>query len=154
MELLPKVKLICGIFLSLTIVATVLACALWDFQRQTLVSNVIYMGGLLLAFILNSTIACCLLLGIAQQNFRMFFPYIVCSTFHSIISLCGIGFYIGTSVYTLTTQKQSHHDIYVLMIFSILFPFWYWSLHTVRRYRDHVRKTAGEHYKFTDDEFI
>ncbi|VDM60513.1 unnamed protein product [Angiostrongylus costaricensis] len=43
-RLLFNVKLICGIFLSLTIVSTVLACALWDFQRQPLLSNMLYMG--------------------------------------------------------------------------------------------------------------
>uniref|UniRef100_A0A158P8Q8 C2H2-type domain-containing protein n=1 Tax=Angiostrongylus cantonensis TaxID=6313 RepID=A0A158P8Q8_ANGCA len=153
MELLPKVKLICGIFLSLTIVSTVLACALWDFQRQPLHSNLLYVGGLLLAFILNSIIAGLLLLGIAQQNFRMFFPYIVCSTIHGVISLLGIGFYVGPSIYTLIAQKQSRDDLYVLAIFSVLFLFWYWSFHTVRRYRDHVRKTAGEHHKLNDDDF-
>ncbi|KHJ79489.1 hypothetical protein OESDEN_20863 [Oesophagostomum dentatum] len=85
MDLAARVKLICGIFLSISIVSTVLACALWDFQHQPPVNNVLYISGLLLAFMLNSGIAYCLLAGTVQQKSSLFFPYIVCASIHAVV---------------------------------------------------------------------
>ncbi|KJH47682.1 hypothetical protein DICVIV_06249 [Dictyocaulus viviparus] len=153
MELLQKVKFIWGIFLSLSIVSTVLACALWDFQRQPLFWSILYMGGLILALILNSTIAFYLLIGASKQNSRMFYPYIVCSTIHSIISLSATVFFFGSSIYSLLEHKGPD-DLLMLAIFAIFTVFWYWSREIVRQYRDHVRKLAGEHVKFDNDRDI
>lgn len=44
MDLAARVKLICGIFLSISIVSTVLACALWDFHEQTPTNNALYIS--------------------------------------------------------------------------------------------------------------
>ncbi|KAL6743245.1 hypothetical protein Aduo_016367 [Ancylostoma duodenale] len=84
-DLAARVKLICGIFLSISIVSTVLACALWDFQEQTPANNALYISGLLLAFLLNSGIAYSLLAGTLQQRSSMFFPYIVCASIYTVI---------------------------------------------------------------------
>ncbi|KAK6057091.1 hypothetical protein COOONC_05395 [Cooperia oncophora] len=42
MDLAPKVKLIAGIFVSMSIISTVLACALWNFPAQSTTNNTLY----------------------------------------------------------------------------------------------------------------
>ncbi|WKY10147.1 hypothetical protein Q1695_002472 [Nippostrongylus brasiliensis] len=153
MDSAPKVKLICGIFLSLSIVSTVLACALWDFPAQTPANNILYFNGLLLAFMLNSGIAYCLMIGTVHQNSRMFFPYIVCASIYSAVSVFGIAFFFGSLLYALSSSRMAG-EVYGLAVFTLLFGFWYWSLQIVRSHRDYVRKTSGEHVKFNNPEFV
>ncbi|CAJ0589393.1 unnamed protein product [Cylicocyclus nassatus] len=153
MDLASRVKLICGIFLSISIVSTVLACASWDFQQQTPVHNALYISGLLLAFMLNSGIVYCLLVGTVQHRSSLFFPYIVCSTIYTGVSLFGAGFFLGSTIYSIPDKTRIDH-IYLLVIFLVLLSFWYWSLRTVRAYRDYVRKISGEHVIFTNPEFV
>ncbi|VDO10264.1 unnamed protein product [Haemonchus placei] len=44
MDSSSKVKLIAGIFVSMSIISTVLACALWDFPANSTISNSLYFG--------------------------------------------------------------------------------------------------------------
>ncbi|KAK6758680.1 hypothetical protein RB195_016105 [Necator americanus] len=153
MDSATTVKLICGIFLSISIVSSVLACALWDFQEQTSTNNALYISGLLLAFVLNSGIAYCLLAGIVQQKSSMFFPYIVCASIHSVVSMFVSAFFLGSIIYSMREEKRSDH-FYISALFLILFVFWRWSLKTVKSYRDYVRKISGDHVIFTNPEFV
>ncbi|KAK5967805.1 hypothetical protein GCK32_011890 [Trichostrongylus colubriformis] len=153
MDSAPKVKLIAGIFMCMSIISTVLACALWDSSRQSTANNSLYYGGLLIGFLLNSGIAYCLLIGTVQQSSRLFFPYIVCASIHSTISVFGIAFFFGSSIYAVTARKMTE-DFYGLVIFVTLFAFWYWSLHIVQSHRDYVREISGEHVKFDDMEYV
>ncbi|XGW03501.1 hypothetical protein V3C99_015020 [Haemonchus contortus] len=153
MDSSSKVKLIAGIFVSISIISTVLACALWDFPANSTINNSLYFGGLIIGFLLNSGIAYCLFIGTAQQNSRMFFPYIVCVTIHTVISIFGIAFFFGSVIYAVLARKMVD-DVYGLVVFTLLFGFWYWSLHIAQKQRDYVRKISGEHVKFNDVEFL
>ncbi|RCN44028.1 hypothetical protein ANCCAN_09973 [Ancylostoma caninum] len=152
-DLAARVKLICGIFLSISIVSTVLACALWDFQEQTPTNNVLYISGLLLAFLLNSGIAYSLLAGTLQQRSSMFFPYIVCASIYIVVSTCGVGFFLGSTIYSLATRTKADHA-YAAGIFLLLLVFWYWSLRTVKAYRNYISKISGEHVIFNNPEYV
>lgn len=68
-------------------------------------------------------------------------------------SALGIAFFFGSSLYALTSRKLAE-DVYFLAASIMLFGFWYWSLKTVQRHRDYVRKVSGEHVKFNDVEFL
>lgn len=68
-------------------------------------------------------------------------------------STCGVGFFLGSTIYSLATQMRADHA-YTAGILLVLLVFWYWSLKTVKAYRNYVRKISGEHVIFNNPEFV
>ncbi|KIH64580.1 hypothetical protein ANCDUO_05107 [Ancylostoma duodenale] len=94
----------------------------------------------------------------------MFFPYIVCASIYTVISggdeieprfsTCGVGFFLGSTIYSLATRTRARDHAYATGIFLLLLVFWYWSLRTVKTYRNYISKISGEHVIFNNPEYV
>ncbi|KHN82919.1 hypothetical protein Tcan_14236 [Toxocara canis] len=77
---------VAGLFISAAVIAAVVALALWDFKANDTRKNILYGLGVLLSFILNFLIAGSLVQGIRFNIPHLMLPYIICASFHLLIS--------------------------------------------------------------------
>ncbi|CAJ0561365.1 unnamed protein product, partial [Mesorhabditis spiculigera] len=137
-----KSLLIAGFFFSINIVASVLACAVWDLHAHPAIHNLLYIGGLLCSFLLNSLIALALYFGVRHQKPTLMMPYLVSATIHLIFSL-GAAFLCLISLLDHMFAGNDSADLYGVIGFSVLFIFWLVTLHIVARERDEIRQLNG-----------
>ncbi|CAI4221616.1 unnamed protein product [Auanema sp. JU1783] len=152
-ELKSSVRLVAGIFLSISLISSVLACAVWEFPSHELSKNVVYLVGVGGGLLLNIVIFICLFRGMANQNPSYFLPYIVCSFLNLTICLT------LSVVFCLSSIRSFYSGIapmdavafFVVLLCSI---FWYWSLKIVKIYREYLTKISGKHTLFNNPEFV
>ncbi|CAJ0948360.1 unnamed protein product, partial [Mesorhabditis belari] len=135
---------IAGIFFSLNIVASVLALAIWDFQKHDTNHNVLYLGGVICSFLLNTAIAISLQMAIRQHRPNFFLPFIICAAIHLTISL-GVVFLFTISLLDHMFKGSDLQDFYGVLVFTGMFFFWILSIHVVQKDRERIQKICGVH---------
>ncbi|CAD6195030.1 unnamed protein product [Caenorhabditis auriculariae] len=145
------VRIIGGSFLSLSIVSSVIACALWNTENHSLTNNITYYCGLSLAQLLNVAIVYLMIRGISLQKPHYFQPFIICALFHLVICLLLSAIFF-LYVVTRATFYSPSSDVVFFLVFAMLSMFWSMAISVVREYRDFVREISFAHAPLVDQE--
>uniref|UniRef100_A0A914ZSR3 Uncharacterized protein n=1 Tax=Parascaris univalens TaxID=6257 RepID=A0A914ZSR3_PARUN len=110
---------VAGVFLSAAVIAAVLALALWDFKSHNTQKNLLYGVGVLLSFILNFIISGSLVQGIRFNMPQLMLPYIVCASFHLLISMISIIFFALSAFDSHSSNGFTQLQSFYILIFFI-----------------------------------
>ncbi|KAF8384741.1 hypothetical protein PRIPAC_73883 [Pristionchus pacificus] len=152
-EIGAKVHVVAGVFFSISISASVLACALWNFQTHDPNDSLIYGAAVFSGLLLNIGILSCLIYGATRHIPGLMTPYVVCGSLHLAISAFLVGYFAVCTIYGIMLGNDLV-EVYGFLIFSLLTYFWSWSVDVVRTERDKVSKLAGKHVPFINDDYI
>ncbi|CAB3399062.1 unnamed protein product [Caenorhabditis bovis] len=131
------VRIIGGSFLCLSIVSSVIACALWDPDQRTPAQNYSYYCGLVATVLLNISIVYLMNRGITLQKAHYLQPFIVCALLHLIVCILLSAIFF-LYVVTRATFYSPWSDLGFFAIFVILTGFWIIAISLAREYRDYI----------------
>ncbi|GMT12450.1 hypothetical protein PFISCL1PPCAC_3747 [Pristionchus fissidentatus] len=152
-ELAARVHVVAGVFFSVSISASVLACALWNFQKHEANESLIYAAAVFSGLILNIGILGCLIYGATRNVPGLMTPYVVCGSMHLVVSVILTGYFAVCTIHGIVMGNDLV-EIYGFLVFALLTYFWSWSVEVIREERDRVAKLAGKHMPFINDDYI
>ncbi|GMR60024.1 hypothetical protein PMAYCL1PPCAC_30219, partial [Pristionchus mayeri] len=152
-EISGKVHAVAGIFLSVCVSAAVLACALWNFQKQETNDSLIYGAAVFSGLLLNIGILFSLLYGSTRNVPGLMTPYVVCGSMHLAISAFLTGYFAVCTIHGIILGNDLV-EVYGFLVFALLTYFWSWSVDVVRKERERVTRLAGKHVPFINDDYI
>ncbi|EFP11020.1 hypothetical protein CRE_31064 [Caenorhabditis remanei] len=162
------VRIIGGSFLCLSIISSVIACALWNTENHTLGNNIFYYGklfsrlqetfqyskisvGLFATQMLNILIVYLMNRGITLQKAHYLQPFIICALLHLIICILLSAIFF-LYVVTRATFYSVWSDLGFFFVFVILTGFWIIAISLAREYRDYVRVISFSHSELYNEE--
>ncbi|KAF1751244.1 hypothetical protein GCK72_017798 [Caenorhabditis remanei] len=131
------VRIIGGSFLCLSIISSVIACALWNTENHTLGNNIFYYVGLFATQMLNILIVYLMNRGITLQKAHYLQPFIICALLHLIICILLSAIFF-LYVVTRATFYSVWSDLGFFFVFVILTGFWIIAISLAREYRDYI----------------
>ncbi|PIC27452.1 hypothetical protein B9Z55_019703 [Caenorhabditis nigoni] len=147
------VRIIGGSFLCLSIISSVIACALWNTENHTLGNNIFYYVGLFATQMLNILIVYLMNRGITLQKAHYLQPFIICALLHLIICILLSAIFF-LYVVTRATFYSVWSDLGFFFVFVILTGFWIIAISLAREYRDYVRVISFSHSELYNEEEV
>ncbi|GMS82043.1 hypothetical protein PENTCL1PPCAC_4218 [Pristionchus entomophagus] len=152
-EISARLHVVAGVFFSISVSASVLACALWNFQKHDPNDSLIYGAAVVSGLFLNIGILGCVLYGATRNIPGLMTPYIVCGSLHLVVSALLVGYFAVCTIHGIALGNDLV-EVYGFVVFALLTYFWSWSVDVVRSERERVSRLAGKHMPFINDDYI
>uniref|UniRef100_A0A0N5ARA8 MARVEL domain-containing protein n=1 Tax=Syphacia muris TaxID=451379 RepID=A0A0N5ARA8_9BILA len=132
-------------------IVTLIVCGLWEYSQHSLLHNLLCVGGLLIALLINVSVSYSLVYGVRHNMPNLMLPYIFCASFHLIFSMMAILYFLLSALDDLWTEEFNQlQSIGFLIFFVFACLAWLSSIIIVRQQRETAQKDSGEYCAFDD----